>query len=67
MDNPFIPLFFKYLSGLHEIQIPAQIRGFEIRLALHLKIPHKFRFFKVKFRPKRPFLVLPNWHGGQKF
>jgi hypothetical protein len=61
-----LPPFF-FISGLHEIQIPAQIGGLEITLALHLKFPHKFLFFKVKFRPKRPFLVLPNWHGGQKF
>jgi metallo-beta-lactamase family protein len=55
------------ICGLHEIQIPAQNRGFEITLALHLKFPHKLQFFKVKFRPKRPFLMLPDWHGGQKF
>ena len=59
--------FIKIDIGLHETQIPAQIRGFEFTLALHLKIPHKFRFFKVKFRPKRPFLGLPDWCGGQKF
>jgi len=56
-----------FLSGFHEIQNPAQIRGLEFTLALHLKIPHKKQFFKGKFWPKRPFLGLPDWSGGQKF